>query len=254
MFRLSCVSGILSLALFISTSVLAAPEDQSHARGLGVLACPVEEKGVYRSACFEAGPEGVSGPVSLYAQPDTASPVAGTIFSPSVVWGYENMARYRGAADGAPSLKMVDIGYEQEGVVVYEENEGWFRTSAGWFRGADVAVGKGTVYLKWADILEGQISEPGEHGPWRAEFFPIADQVLYDAPDGKPGEHVWESGVEEDAPDIFVMETKGPWIKVLVDRARTSCGNGEEPKGPVGWIRMTDPEGYPLVHWNTGGC
>lgn len=254
MSRLLCLSGVLSLAFLVPGPALAAPQDESHGLGLGVLVCPVEEKGVYRSSCFEAGPEGVSGPVSLYAQPDTASPVAGTIFDSSVAWGYENMARYKVKTGGEAPLRMVNIGYDQEGIVIYERKEDWFRASAGWFRGADVAAGKGTAYVAWEDVLEGQISEPGEHGPWRAEFFPIADQLLYDAPDGKPGEHVWESGAEEDAPDIFVMEAKGPWIKVLVDRARTSCGNGEEPKGPVGWIRMIDPEGYPLVHWNTGGC
>lgn len=86
-------------------------------------------------------------------------------------------------------------------------------------------------------------------------FYPLTEQSLRSEPDGDEVGGFWSMDDVGQRPDLLVQKQKGDWIEVMVDTRQNVCGsNPQEPDGPVGWLRLVNDDGHPLIYWYTRGC
>ena len=229
--------------------------DNPASYGIGILTCPYANFTV-GSECFRSL-SWLQNPVELYEEPVDNAKIVGTILDPDEdlqgwqpfhFWDLDNVET---------ELDVVEVGYEDRAIVIYEQKEQWLRTGQGWLKNSDVRLNASTVFLAWDTVLGYQmmhgILEDGQ--PYIGWFFPIANQHLFDSPGGEEIGVFWDVTGSERRPDLLVLNTADNWIEVTIDSIGTTCGNrDQEPDGPTGWIQLTNENKNPLVYWYTRGC
>ena len=153
-------------------------------------------------------------------------------------------------------LEIVEVGYEDKAIVIYEQNDSWLLTGRGWLNKNDVRLNASTVFLSWDTVLGYQMRGILEDGqPYIGWFYPIANQSMLDSPGGEEIGEFWDLLRNANRPDLLVLDHQDNWIEVTIDNNGTTCSNRNQlPDGPTGWIQLTDENENPLVYWYTRGC
>jgi hypothetical protein len=247
---------ILSLiAMWPSVSCAELNRGDPSAYGIGVLTCPYASF-MLGSECFRRL-SWLKEPVRLYEKPDDNAEIAGTILDPEEnLHGWQNF-HFLTTGGMKKELDIIEVAYEEKAIVIHEKKGDWLRTGQGWIRGKDVRLNASTVFLTWDTVLSYQMMHGymDEEGPYIGWFYPIADQYLYAAPDGKALGVFWSSSNRESRPDLLVLDRRENWIKVIIDSKGTTCdGRDQKPDGPTGWVRLINEDKNPMVYWYTRGC
>jgi len=228
--------------------------DDPSAYGIGILTCPYATF-MLSAACFN-DLSWLREPVDVYEEPRDDATVVGSILDPDEELQGWQPFHFRSSNNTVTELGIVEVGYEEKAVVIYEQTESWLRTGQGWLNKRDVRLDANTVFLTWDTVFGYQMTGILEDGkPYVGWFYPLADQVLYDSPEGDAMGSIQNVSVDGRRPELLVLNRQGDWIEVTVDTLGTTCNSQHtEPDGPTGWIRLTSDRGNPLVYWYTRGC
>lgn len=243
------------LILWLPKNSLADIErDNPIAYGIGILTCPYAGFMV-GAECFRAL-SWLREPVKLYEEPRSGARVVGTVLDPDEELQGWQPFHFWDSEGSENELDIVEVGYEEKAIVIYEQNESWLRTGQGWLKKEDVRLNASTVFLSWDTVLGYQMHGILEDGqPYIGWFYPIANQKLFDSPDGEEIGEYWDLLRGGNRPDLLVLNRQDNWIEVTIDSIGTTCSSqNKEPDGPTGWVKLTNESNNPLVYWYTRGC
>ena len=233
--------------------------DNPSAYGIGILTCPYASFMV-GSECFRSL-SWLREPVKLYEEPADDANVVGTILDPTDLDPTEDLQGWQPfhfweTDSSEKELDIVEVGYEEKAIVIYEQEELWLRTGQGWLKKEDVRLNASTVFLSWDTVLGYQMHGILEEGqPYIGWFYPIANQSLLDSPGGEEIGVFWDLLRDGNRPELLVLNRQDNWIEVTIDTVGMTCSSqNKEPDGPTGWIQLTNENENPLVYWYTRGC
>lgn len=248
---------LLLLSLLAWWPVISSADidrENPSAYGIGVLTCPYASF-MLGSGCFREL-SWLREPVKLYEEPEDDANIVGTILDPDEnLQGWQPFHFWdKGGTES--ELDIVEVAYEEKAIVIYEQKGSWLRTGQGWLRSNDIRLNASTVFLSWDTVLSYQMHGILEEGqPYIGWFFPIADQRLFDYPDGEAIGVFWDLLQDQSRPDLLVLDRQDNWIEVIIDNKGVTCSDrNQEPEGPTGWIQLLNENHNPLVYWYTRGC
>lgn len=145
-----------------------------------------------------------------------------------------------------PALVSLECYTEQ--VLVFEVKDDWYKTSFGW-----VKLPETIKYVPWRDyLLNAEINRGGY--PYQT----LSEQYLL-REEGASADKLTEYGNESQNIStkkkyVHILATKGDYALVAVTKLDGFYCSTAAVRGDIGWIRIVDEKGHPLIKAVYGCC
>ena len=146
-------------------------------------------------------------------------------------------------------VRLMEYSYEEPGLVVLEERDGWLRIELADGRGWIRSVGQGNFH-SYDELLRESL----------AYLTAAFDGAMWPSPGGtslRPLPEVWGPHLRT-SPAVRVLDVVTvdgePWLRIRLD-PEYGCGDPEGPLSAVeGWVPGYTAEGTPVVWFHSRGC